>query len=315
MPHSVAMPPAPVASSALSFGSFGHLLGRSGAFTIRRFNASGAFLGESGDERVDAPCLLLIGSEIPLGARVGDALEAFVYLDSEGRPLATTRKAKLGLGEVAFLKVTDCASFGAFVDWGLQKELLVPFAEQTKDLHVGSLEPIGLYVDDSGRLAGTMRVSELLDLEQPTFALDTWIEGEAWRSDPEIGLFVILERRFVGLVPADEPHRLSRGQAARFRVSHVYPDGKLELSLRAHAHEELEGDAQAVLSALGRPHPPRVGDRSSPEELRALFGLSKKAFKRAAGRLLKQRLVTTDEDGYLVKVVRPVTGEAGGSTK
>jgi len=308
------MPPAPVASVA-SAPSFAHLLGRSCSFTIRRFNASGAFLGESRDERADAPCLLLIGSEIPLGARVGDALEAFVYLDSEGRPLATTRKPKLSLGDVAFLKVTDCASFGAFVDWGLQKDLLVPFAEQTKDLHVGLLEPIGLYVDDSGRLAGTMRVSELLDLEQPTFGVDVWIEGEAWRNDPEIGLFAILERRFVGLVPAAEPHRLSRGQAARFRVTHVYPDGKLELSLRAYAHEELEGDAQAVLSALGRPQPPRVGDHSSPEELRTLFGLSKKAFKRAAGRLLRQRLVTTDEQGHLVKVVRPVTAEAGGSTK
>jgi predicted RNA-binding protein (virulence factor B family) len=281
---------------------FQHLLGRSCSLTIRRFNASGAFLGESADERPDAPCLLLIGSEIPLGARVGDVLEVFVYLDSEGRPLATTRKAKLSLGEVAFLRVTDCASFGAFFDWGLQKELLVPFAEQTKDLQIGWREPIGLYVDDSGRLAGTMRVSELLDLEQPNFSVDAWVEGEAWRNDPEIGLFVIIERRFVGLVPAREPHRLERGQAARFRVTHILPDGKIELSLRAHAHEELEGDARAVLGVLSRPGAPRVGDHSSPEELRALFGLSKKAFKRAAGRLLKQRLVEIDEHGCLVKV-------------
>ena len=288
--------------SPAALSPFAHVLGRSCSFTIRRFNASGAFLGESSDERADAPCLLLIGSEIPLGARVGDALDAFVYLDSEGRPLATTRTPKLALGEVAFLKVTDCASFGAFVDWGLQKELLVPFAEQTKDLHVGLLEPIGLYMDDSGRLAGTMRVSELLDLDEPAFSAGSWVEGEAWRNDPDIGLFVILQRRFVGLVPAAEPHRLSRGQAARFRVTHVYPDGKIELSLRAHAHEELEGDAQAVLTVLGRPRPPRVGDHSSPEELRALFGLSKKAFKRAAGRLLRQRLVVTDEHGHLVKV-------------
>jgi predicted RNA-binding protein (virulence factor B family) len=281
---------------------FQHLLGRSCSLTIRRFNASGAFLGESADERPDAPCLLLIGSEIPLGARVGDVLEVFVYLDSEGRPLATTRKAKLSLGEVAFLRVTDGASFGAFVDWGLQKELLVPFAEQTKELQIGWREPIGLYIDDSGRLAGTMRVSELLDLDQPTFSAESWVEGEAWRNDPEIGLFVIIERRFVGLVPAREPHRLERGQAARFRVTHVLPDGKVELSLRAHAHEELEGDARAVLGVLSRPGAPRVGDHSSPEELRAVFGLSKKAFKRAAGRLLKQRLVEIDEHGCLVKV-------------
>lgn len=277
-------------------------LGRFCTLTIRRFGSPGAFLAEPSDERPDAPCLLLIGSEIPLGAQVGDALEVFVYLDSEGRPLATTRQAKLSLGEVAFLRVTDCAKIGAFVDWGLAKELLVPFAMQTKELHVGSIEPIGLYVDDTGRLAGTMRVSEMLDLSEPRFVQDSWLEGEAWRNDPDLGLFVIIERKFVGLVPASEPHRLSRGQAARFRVSSLLADGKVELSLRAHAHEELENDARVVLEALSRPRAPRVGDHSSPEELRALFGLSKKAFKRAAGRLLKQRLVELDGEGCLVKI-------------
>ncbi len=282
---------------------FSQFLGRFCTLTFRRFNASGGFLGDPADERADAPCLLLIGSEIPLGARVGDTLEVFVYLDSEGRPLATTRKAKLSMGEVAFLRINDCASFGAFADWGLAKDLLIPFAMQTKDLHVGSFEPIGLYVDDSGRLAGTMRVAELLDLapREPELELDSWVEGEAWRNDPEIGLFVIIERRFVGLVPAAEPHRLTRGQAARFRVSHLHADRKVELSLRAHAHEELETDAQAVLDIVTKPGAPRVGDHSSPEEVRALFGLSKKAFKRAAGRLLKQRLVELDAQGCLVK--------------
>jgi predicted RNA-binding protein (virulence factor B family) len=177
----------------------------------------------------------------------------------------------------------------------------VPFAVQTKELSVGMLEPIGLYVDDSGRLAGTMRVAELLDLEKPRLGLDSWVEGEAWRNDPDIGLFVILQRRFVGLVPAAEPHRLKRGEAARFRVTHLYPDDKVELSLRAHAHEELEGDAQLLLGVLSRPGAPRVGDHSTPEDVRAVFGLSKKAFKRAAGRLLKQGLVELDAQRCLVK--------------
>lgn len=269
---------------------------------VRRFTGSGAFLGDPGDERADAPCLLLIGSEIPLGSQVGDELSVFVYLDSEDRPLATLRVPKLSLGEVTFLRVTALTSFGAFVDWGLAKELLVPFAEQTRDLHVGSREPIGLYLDDSGRLAGTMRVAELLDLEPATFSEDSWVEGEAWRNDPEIGLFAILERRFLGMVPASEPHRLTRGQAARFRVSHVHADGKVELSLRAHAHEELEHDAELVLRIVSKPGAPLVGDHSSPEQLREVFGLSKKAFKRAAGRLLKQRLVELDAQGCLIKV-------------
>ena len=281
---------------------FQKLLGHTTTLTVRRFTSSGAFLGDPADESPEAPCLLLIGSEIPLGCQVGEALSVFVYLDSEGRPLATIRQPKLSLGQVAFLSVTACTSFGAFVDWGLAKELLVPFAEQTRELHVGSREPIGLYLDNSGRLAGTMRVAELLDLEAPTFTQDSWVEGEAWRNDPEVGLFAILERSFLGMVPATEPHRLTRGQAARFRISHIHEDGKVELSLRAHAHEELENDSETVLRIIIKPGTPRVGDHSSPEELRAQFGLSKKAFKRAAGRLLKQGLAELDAQGCLTKV-------------
>jgi predicted RNA-binding protein (virulence factor B family) len=132
--------------------------------------------------------------------------------------------------------------------------------------------------------------------------VDEYVNGEAWRNDPEIGLFVIVEKEFVGLVPKSEPHNLSRGEAARFRVSNVLNDGKIELSLRAHAHQELAGDAQRILEVLSRPNPPRVGDKSSPDEIRRLFGLSKKAFKRAAGRLLKERAVSIDEAGLLKRI-------------
>jgi len=278
---------------------FKDLLGRATTLTVRRFTPSGAFLGDPADLAENAPVVLLLGSEIPHGAQVGDTLDVFIYLDSEDRPLATTRTPKLQLGEVAFLRVTSCTHFGAFVDWGLAKDLLVPFKEQTRELHVGSREPIGVYLDDTGRLAGTMRVAEMLDLEPREFGEDEWLEGEAWRNDPDIGLFAILERRLLGMVPASEPHRLTRGQAARFRVSHVHADGKIELSLRAHAHQELDNDAETVLRVLSKPGAPQVGDHTSPEQLRSLFGLSKKAFKRAAGRLLKQGLVSLDAEGHL----------------
>jgi predicted RNA-binding protein (virulence factor B family) len=277
------------------------LLGRFATMEIRRFGSPGAFLVEKG-AGAEAATLLLLGPEIPEGATEGDEIFVFVTLDSEGRPLATTRIPKLELGEVAFLTVTACTEFGAFVDWGLPKELLVPFAEQTTKLRVGERQPIGLYVDNSGRLAGTMRVSELLGTASGTFVRGEWVEGEAWRNDPELGLFAIVERRFVGRLPKHEPHALSRGEAARFRVAHVYPDGKIELSLRGHAHEELEGDAQKILLLLRRPGAPKLGDRSDPEQIRALFGLSKKAFKRAVGRLLKERLVDIDDQGF-VRVV------------
>jgi predicted RNA-binding protein (virulence factor B family) len=185
-----------------------------------------------------------------------------------------------------------------FVDWGLPKELLVPIAEQTAEMRVGERYAVGLFVDDTGRLAGTMRVSEMLR-GAPRVELDEWIEGEAWRKDPETGVFVILERSFVGLLPASEPNTLSRGEAARFRVANILPDGKVELSLRGHAFTEVESDTEKILAHLARPGAPPIGDHSSPEEIRALLGLSKKAFKRAAGRLFKEGAVDIDTDGIL----------------
>jgi predicted RNA-binding protein (virulence factor B family) len=274
--------------------SIDDLLGRSATLRIERFGSPGAFLAAGGDET-----LLLIGSEIPEGAKEGQEVDVFVYLDSEGRPIATTRRAKLELDEVAFLEVTALTDYGAFVDWGLAKELLVPFAEQTTEMRVGTRYAVGLYIDSSGRLAGTMRVSEMLDRDKAEWQLDEWVEGEAWRNDPAIGLFVIVERSYVGLVPATEPHNLVRGQAARFRVSNILPDGRIELSLRGLAHEELANDAARILEKLRGPSAPRIGDKSSPDEIRVAFGLSKKAFKRAVGRLLKEGAVTMDASGLL----------------
>jgi predicted RNA-binding protein (virulence factor B family) len=276
-------------------------LGTTVSLPIRHFGPPGAFLAldPSEDSNADSS-LLLPKAEVPDGAKAGDELSVFIYLDSEDRWIATRRAPKLELGEVAFLTVTDRTRFGSFVDWGLPKELLVPFAEQTRDLGIGERHPIGLYVDSSGRLAGTMRVSEMLVPARGEYEQDLWLDGEAWRRDPEVGLFVILERSTVGVVPASEPHALERGEAARFRITNVLPDGKLELSLRGRAHEELEADAQKIFDALTRARAPRVGDQSSPQEIRAAFGLSKKAFKRAVGRLLKQGRVRQDADGFLV---------------
>ncbi len=280
---------------------FDALLGRSSRLPILRVGPPGAFFAASpADERG----ILLPKAEVPEGAQGGSEVDVFVYLDSDDRPVATTRAPKVELGQVAFLEVTALTRFGAFVEWGLPKELLVPFAEQTRDLAVGERHPIGLYVDDSGRLAGTMRVSELLDRQRGEFRVDAWVDGEAWRNDPGIGLFVIVERSHLGLVPASEPHSLTRGHAARFRVTHVLPDAKIELSLRGLAHEELETDAQRILDKLSRRDAPRVGDRTSPDEIRSIFGLSKKAFKRAVGRLLKHRAVQIDDEGFLVPTRR-----------
>lgn len=277
------------------------LLGRHVTLPVRRLASPGAFLAlDPGDVRDDAPTLLLPRAEVPADTRVGDELDVFVHLDSEDRPIATMRTPAIALGEVAFLPVRNLTSFGAFVDWGLVKELLVPFAEQTRELRVGDRHAIGLYVDATGRLGGTMRVGPLLR-EPGAFEVDARVDGEIWRIERGIGTFVILQRRFVGLVPESEPHGLAVGQPTRVRIANVLPDGKLELSLRGHAFEEIAGDAQRILGVLGRPGAPRVGDRSSPEEIRSLFGLSKKAFKRASGRLLREGVAVIDREGFLVR--------------
>ncbi len=286
-------------------------LGRTATLPVRRFAPPGAFLAlDAANPRPDAPLLLLPRSEVPDGTREGDVLSVFVYLDSQDRPIATTRPPRLTLGEVTFLTVTDVARFGAFFDWGLPKELLVPHAEQTRDLRVGERHPVGLYLDDTRRLAGTLKISEMLTAGGD-FAVDDWVEGEAWRKEPGLGVFVIVERRFVGRLPESEPNALSRGEAARFRVASRLPDGKIELSLRGHGHEEVERDAQRILAVLGRAAAPRVGDGSSPEQIRALFALSKKAFKRAVGRLLKEGAVTIDGEGFLARSPARLTTAAG----
>jgi predicted RNA-binding protein (virulence factor B family) len=274
------------------------LLGRRTKLPVRRFGPPGAFLAYGDD---DASVVLLPNADVPEGASVGDELKVFLYNDSDDRPIATTRTPAIALGEVAFLEVKDVTPIGAFVDWGLVKQLLVPFAEQTRDLRRGERHPIGLYADDTGRLAGTMRVSEMLR-SKGDFHEDEWVEGEVWRAEPGIGSFVIVERSFVGLVPESEPHALVRGQKGRFRVANVLNDSKIELSLRGHAHEELESDATRILEGLARPGAPAVGDRSSPEAIRAAFGLSKKAFKRAAGRLLREGAIAVDASGSFVVV-------------
>ena len=244
------------------------LLGCVVSLTIRRFGPPGAFLVGPSERVPDAPTILLPGAEIPDGALEGEALTVFVYLDSEDRPVATVREPKVALGEVAFLTVTALAPFGAFIDWGLPKELLVPLGEQLRELHIGDRHPIGVYVDDTGRLAGTMRVSEMLN-ETAAFEAGEWVVGESWRKEPELGIFVIIEQKYVGMLPSDEPSSLTRGEAARFRVANVLPDSKVVLSLRAPAHEELENDAETSWRSSREPARPgsetgRARSRSGP---------------------------------------------------
>ena len=263
---------------------------------------------QEADHEGDEVTVLLPTREVPVDAEVGTVLSVFLYRDSEDRPIATTNDPILVVGEVGFLKVSDITRVGAFFDFGLARDLLVPFAEQTRELQVGDREAIGLFVDHTGRLAGTMKVSQMLgDIGE--FTVGEWVQGEAWRRDPELGVFVIVERRFVGLIPASEPTKLGRGETCKLRVQRVLADGKIELSMRAPLAEQLDTDAEHVLATL-RAKKLAVGDHTDPDEIRAVFQLSKKAFKRAAGRLLKQGRVKLDDNDCLVIIDATPEAEA-----
>ncbi len=275
------------------------LLGRTAKLVVRSIDATAVSLSPEGDGDATIPLPL---AELASPPVVGTSVDVFVHLDSEDRPIATTRTPKLTLGEVEFLSVTDIVPFGAFVSWGLKKDLLVPLREQTRPMRVGDRYAIGLYLDDTKRLAGTMRVAEMLPAGAD-FKDDERVRGVAWREEAP-GLFVILEKKYVALLPASEPHALRPGDEATFRVTHVHADGKVEVSLRGHAHEEIDADATRLLDLLAGPLPPRLDDAASPELIRGLLGISKKAYKRAVGRLLKTEQIERDEVSGAFRVKR-----------
>ena len=279
--------------------SLSALYGQYATLTVTRFLSQGAYLALPNAQEPETDEVLLPSSEVPQDLQAGDEIKVFIYLDSEDRPTGTLLTPKLTKGEVGFLKVKDITSFGAFFDWGLIKDLYVPLAEQTKTPRIKESYPVYVYVDHSGRLAGTMKVSEHLSETGP-FQKDQWVSGECWRKHPDFGTFVILEKQYVGLLPPHEYNPLKIGEKANFRIALIHEDGKLMLSLRKPAYQEIDTDAALILSALKAPNAPKIGDPLSPEHIKNLFGISKKAFKRAVGSLLKQSLVSINAEGYLV---------------
>lgn len=279
--------------------SLSALYGQYATLTVTRLLSQGAYLALPNALEPETDEVLLPSTELPDNLKTGDALKVFIYLDSEDRPTGTLLTPKLAKGEVGFLKVKDITSFGAFFDWGLLKDLYVPLAEQTKILRIGESYPVYVYVDRTGRLAGTMKISEHLSDTGP-FKKDQWVTGECWRKHPDFGMFVILEKQYAGLLPPHEYNPLKIGEKANFRIALIHEDGKLMLSLRKPAYQEIDSDAALILSALKAPNAPKIGDSLSPERIKNLFGISKKAFKRAVGNLLKQSLVSINPEGYLV---------------
>lgn len=268
-------------------------LGKVQELEILRTKEFGVYVGEqAGDE----PAVLLPKKQVPEGAGVGDKIRVFIYKDSSDRLIATTGMPKLQAGETAMLEVKDVAKMGAFLDMGLEKDLLLPFKEQTRPVTKGERCLVTLYVDKSKRLAATMRVYSHMSSQSPYKAED-WVSGTIYEINQAIGAFVAVDHKYFGLIPKTELYgKFREGDTVQARVVKVREDGKLDLCVRERAYTQMETDAEAVLKAmdgLGGILP--FNDKAGPDVIMKEFHMSKNAFKRAVGRLLKEGKVRITE--------------------
>ncbi|MBR6274455.1 MAG: RNA-binding protein [Lachnospiraceae bacterium] len=230
--------------------------------------------------------------------KVGDYVEVFVYKDSEDRPVATCDTPLITLSHVARLKVKEITKIGAFLDWGMPKDLFLPFKEQTKRLEAGEEVLVALYTDKSDRLCATMKIYHYLETGAP-YEKDDRVNGTVYEVSGNFGTFVAVDDKYSALIPKNELfYPIPIGAKISCRVVKKTEDGKLTLSAREKTAVQMDADARLVyltLRSAGGFLP--FHDKSSPEDIKARFGLSKAAFKRAIGALYKARKITISEKG------------------
>lgn len=269
-------------------------IGKKQVLQVMRITAHGAYLGLPG---TTGETVLLPGKDMPERTAVGQELEVFLYRDSEDRMIATTREPLISLGELAVLEVKSMTPIGAFLNWGLDKDLFLPFKEQNGRVVPGMKLLTALYVDKSGRLCGTMKIEKYLRSDSG-YTRDAKIWGTVYSVNPCVGAFVAVENRYFGLVQAkDLAAPVCVGERVEGRVTQVRQDGKLNLSLRKKAYKQMEEDAEALLQLFDSydgvlP----FSDKASPELIKRETGMTKNAFKRAAGRLLKEGRICIEEN-------------------
>lgn len=253
----------------------------------------GVYLAEEKDSKDK---VLLPGRQVPEGAQIGDRVEIFLYKDSQDRLIATTAEPKLTLGDIARLTVKEVSGIGAFLDWGLEKDLFLPFRQQTKKVQAGEECLVGLYTDKSGRLCATMNVYEYLRTDSP-YKKDDHVSGTVYEISKNFGAFVAVDDCYSGLIPEKEFFGgAAVGDRVRARVTAVKPDGKLDLSIREKSYVQIGTDAEQVMKvieAFDGVLP--FTDKASPEIIKREVSLSKSAFKRAVGHLLKEGRIEITE--------------------
>ena len=265
-------------------------LGQYQRLTVVKIADHGAYLAE--DREAGADRILLPIKQVPEGTRVGSEIEVFIYKDSKDRPIATVNKPLISLNQVALLKVKEVGKIGAFMDWGLEKDLLLPFKQQTGKVRVGDECLVALYIDKSSRLCLTMNVYDHLATDH-NYRVGDEVEGRVYLISDNFGAFVAVDDEYSALIPSREMYGDIRvGKVLKARVTEVREDGKLTLSIRKKAYEQMDEDAERVMKVLNDfdgvlP----FNDKASPETIRREFNMSKNEFKRAVGRLYKERRI------------------------
>lgn len=253
----------------------------------------GVYLGD-GDNQEER--VLLPGKQVPEGAECGSEIAVFVYRDSKDRLIATTNRPKITLHGVARLRVAQVGKIGAFLDWGLEKDLLLPFKEQTRRVSAGEECLAALYIDKSNRLCATMNVYPYLK-NNSSYKKDDRVSGTVYEISRNFGAFVAVDDEYSGLIPKRELYgEVNIGDTVNARVTAVKEDGKLDLSIREKAYLQIADDAEKVLQVIDSfdgvlP----FNDKASPEVIRREMQMSKNEFKRAVGNLLKTGKITITE--------------------
>lgn len=259
---------------------------------ILRFTSVGAYLGdEEGND------VLLPNKYLNDQWDIGDMICVFLYRDSEDRLVATTEDPKITINNFAYLKANSVSFYGAFMDWGLEKDLLIPFREQARKIEEDKEYLTYLYLDEAtDRLVGTTKTDKHLKK-----CTDELKEGDKVQlivcERTDLGQKVIVNEQFKGLVFSNDiTKKLSRGQKTTGFVSKVRPDGKLDIKLEQEGYDKIDKISQDLLQIIQEKKSIPLTDKSSPEEIKEQLNMSKKTFKQAVGKLYKQRLIELHPD-------------------
>lgn len=279
-------------------------IGKYNTLTILRDTKVGLFLGDPENDPDGIHDVLLPNKYVPKEFEIGEELIVFVYLDHEQRPVATTLVPYILLNEFALLRVNYINNVGAFMDWGMEKDILVPFKEQARPMEKGKRYLVYLYMDkQTNRLVASSKTNQFLNNDQLTVEKGEEVDLIVSHIT-DMGINVIINEQHKGLLYKDEVYddSIRTGDRIRGYIKNIRPDNKIDVALQVQGVESIEPNAEKVLNELRASRGfLRLNDNSHPEDIKTVLKMSKKSFKKAIGSLYKEKLIEIKEDGiYLI---------------